>query len=161
MAQACRVGGALICDGEEETHTELASFLCRKGFGVDAAVEHIQAVWEPTPAPAWVTAVPSRNDDEHVTDLARRIAAGLEVPYEPALRKVKSTDPQHELANSYQKRWNVEDAFEATAGVRSDPVLLVDETVNSRWTLTEAGLTLRDGGSGVVYPFALAERSKW
>ncbi|QWC18049.1 RecQ family ATP-dependent DNA helicase [Halorubrum sp. 2020YC2] len=128
---------------------------------VDAAVEHIQAVWEPTPAPAWVTAVPSRNDDEHVTDLAQRIAAGLGVPYEPALRKVKSTDSQHELANSYQKRWNVEDAFEVTAGVRSDPVLLVDETVNSRWTLTEAGLTLRDGGSGIVYPFALAERGKW
>jgi ATP-dependent DNA helicase RecQ len=128
---------------------------------VEAAVDHIQTVWEPTPGPAWVTAVPSGDEGSQVADLAQRIAEGLGLPYETALQKVKTTDPQHELANSYQKRWNVEGAFEATESIRSGPVLLVDDTVNSRWTLTEAGLTLRDADSGPVYPFALAERSKW
>lgn len=128
---------------------------------VKAAVEYIQSVWEPDPAPAWVTAVPSRGEEDQVTDLARRIANGLGLPFEAALRKVNSTESQHELANSYQKRWNVEDAFEVTGAVRPDPVLLVDDTVDSRWTLTEAGMTLRDGDSGFVYPFALAEYSKW
>jgi ATP-dependent DNA helicase RecQ len=128
---------------------------------VETAVEHIQTVWEPTPAPTWVTAVPSCDGDDQVSDLASRIAEGLGLPYESALRKVESTDPQHELANSYQKCWNIEDAFEVTDSVRSDPVLLVDDTVNSRWTLMEAGLTLRDDDSGIVYPFALAERSNW
>ncbi|RXK48070.1 RecQ family ATP-dependent DNA helicase [Halorientalis pallida] len=128
---------------------------------VEAAVEHIQTVWEPTPAPTWVTAIPSQDEDAQVADLASRIADGLGLPFETALRKVSQTDPQHELSNSYQKRWNVEGAFEVTEAVRSDPVLLVDETVNSRWTLTEAGMTLRDNDSGAVYPFVLAKRNTW
>jgi ATP-dependent DNA helicase RecQ len=55
----------------------------------------------------------------------------------------------------------VEGAFEVTGAVRSDPVLLVDETVGSRWSVTEASFALRDTGSGPVYPFALAERNRW
>ncbi|WP_424016207.1 RecQ family ATP-dependent DNA helicase (plasmid) [Halorientalis pallida] len=128
---------------------------------VKAAVNHIQTVWEPTPMPTWVTAVPSRSEDDQVANLASRIAEGLDLPYETALQKVEQTDPQHELANSYQKRWNVKDVFDVKGSIPSDPVLLVDGTVNSRWTLTEAGLQLRDNDSGPVYPFALAKRSYW
>ena len=40
--------------------------------------------------------------------------------------------------------------------VGSGPVLLVDDLVDSRWTLTVAGSLLRGAGSGPVYPFALA-----
>jgi len=126
---------------------------------VDAAVEHVQDVWDPSPEPVWVTAVPSRSELDQVRDLAKRIARGLGIPYEDALHKVEPTMPQDQLANSYQKRWNVEGVFEAV-DVRSDPVLLVDDTVNSRWTLTEAGMTLRDADSGVVYPLALAKRTR-
>ncbi|WP_415378896.1 RecQ family ATP-dependent DNA helicase [Halosimplex sp. TS25] len=128
---------------------------------VDASVDHVEEVWKPTPAPAWVTAVPSLSETDRVTDLAKRIADGLGLPYVDALRKVEPTAPRDELANSYQKRWDVEGVFEVTASVRPDPVLLVDEAVDTRWTLTEAGMTLRDGDSGVVYPFALAERTGW
>jgi ATP-dependent DNA helicase RecQ len=127
---------------------------------VDAAVEHIERDWEIDPEPTWVTAVPSHSGRGQVAALAERIADGLGLPYEDALRKTEETRPQRELANSYQKRWNIEDVFEATEPVRQEPVLLVDDTVNSRWTLTEAGMTLRDGNSGVVYPFALAERTR-
>jgi ATP-dependent DNA helicase RecQ len=42
------------------------------------------------------------------------------------------------------------------AAVRSGPVLLVDDLVDSRWTLTVAGSLLRDHGAGPVLPFALA-----
>ena len=42
------------------------------------------------------------------------------------------------------------------AAVRSGPVLLVDDLVDSRWTLTVAGSLLRDAGAGPVFPFALA-----
>ncbi|WP_206425026.1 RecQ family ATP-dependent DNA helicase [Halosimplex salinum] len=129
---------------------------------VDAAVEHVQEVWEPTPEPTWVAAVPSTSaETDRVADLAERIAQGLGLPYEDALRKVGSTAPDGELKNSYQKRWDVEGVFEATKWVRPGPVLLVDDTVDTRWTLTEAGMTLRDGGSGDVYPLALAERTGW
>jgi ATP-dependent DNA helicase RecQ len=35
--------------------------------------------------------------------------------------------------------------------------LLVDDIVDSRWTLTVIGAALRAAGSGEVYPFALAQ----
>ena len=40
-----------------------------------------------------------------------------------------------------------------------DRVLLVDDVVDSRWTLTVASVILRQHGSGPVYPFALAKAS--
>jgi ATP-dependent DNA helicase RecQ len=39
------------------------------------------------------------------------------------------------------------------------PVLLVDDMVDSGWTLTLAAVLLQDHGSGPVYPFALAKAS--
>jgi ATP-dependent DNA helicase RecQ len=36
------------------------------------------------------------------------------------------------------------------------PVLLVDDLVDSRWTMTVAGRALRRAGAGSVLPFALA-----
>ena len=43
----------------------------------------------------------------------------------------------------------------ALAGVNG-PVLLVDDLVSSRWTLTVAGRALRQTGVPAVLPFALA-----
>jgi ATP-dependent DNA helicase RecQ len=42
------------------------------------------------------------------------------------------------------------------SAVRPGPVLLVDDIVDSGWTLTVAGSLLRTHGSGEVHPFALA-----
>ncbi|MGH8776360.1 MAG: recombinase RecQ, partial [Jiangellaceae bacterium] len=39
----------------------------------------------------------------------------------------------------------------------SPVVLLVDDLVDSRWTVTVAGRLLRDAGAGAVLPFALAQ----
>lgn len=128
---------------------------------VAAAVHHIKTEWDPSPAPLWVTAIPSRTDDWRIQDLAQRIASELGLEYVQAIEQVQDIHPQHELANSYQKRWNVEGAFKATETVRSKPVVLINDTVGSRWMFTEISLVLRDAGSGPVYPFALAERSKW
>ncbi|HYH45640.1 MAG TPA: phosphoribosyltransferase, partial [Thermoanaerobaculia bacterium] len=36
------------------------------------------------------------------------------------------------------------------------PVLLVDDVVDSRWTMTIAAALLRQAGSGPVWPVALA-----
>ena len=43
----------------------------------------------------------------------------------------------------------------ALAGL-DGPVLLVDDLVDSRWTVTVAGQALRRAGAGGVLPFALA-----
>ena len=36
-------------------------------------------------------------------------------------------------------------------------VLIIDDMVDSRWTLTYSTYLLRDNGAGRVYPFALAK----
>lgn len=41
--------------------------------------------------------------------------------------------------------------------LRREPVLLVNDLVDSRWTLTVAAWLLRLHGSGEVWPFALAQ----
>ena len=38
-------------------------------------------------------------------------------------------------------------------------VLLVDDVVDSRWTLTVCGYRLMEAGCEAVYPFALADSS--
>ena len=47
---------------------------------VAASVELIAEQWRPEPAPTWVAWVPSRRRPGPVADLARRIAAGLDLP---------------------------------------------------------------------------------
>ena len=70
------------------------------------------------------------------------------------------TEPQKTRANSFQQVQNLLGAFlvdEAT--VRAEPVLLVDDMVDSKWTFTILTVLLRKVGSGPVYPFALADSS--
>ena len=65
------------------------------------------------------------------------------------------------MENSYQQAHNLRDAFEVeNHRVRSAPVLLVDDMVDSRWTLTVVAAHLRLAGAGQVFPLALAETGK-
>ena len=41
-----------------------------------------------------------------------------------------------------------------------EKVLLVDDVVDSKWTLTACGYYLSEGGCKEVYPFALADSSQ-
>jgi ATP-dependent DNA helicase RecQ len=123
--------------------------------------------WHPEPFPEWVTAVPSLRRRELVPDLAARLASALGLTYRAALIKVRETQPQKLMANGYQQATNVADAFEAAADqVLDGPVFLVDDIVDSRWTVTECGARLREAKSGPVYAVALASaessgRSDW
>jgi ATP-dependent DNA helicase RecQ len=92
-----------------------------------------------------------------VPSFARRLATGLGLPFEEVVRKVGENRPQAETFNSAQQLRNVWRAFETTGTVHDGPVLLVDDTVDSRWTLTVVAAALREAGSGPVVPFALAD----
>jgi len=39
-------------------------------------------------------------------------------------------------------------------------VLLIDDIVDSKWTMTVCGKELRVNGAGLVYPFALASATE-
>jgi ATP-dependent DNA helicase RecQ len=134
---------------------------------VTASGELIQRKWKPMPAPEWVTAIPSQRHSELVREFAERLAAVLDLPFVPVLRKCGQTTAQKEMQNSAMQLRNLVKAFEVAAArneskdtrIPSGPVLLVDDVVDSRWTLTWAAVLLRQHGSGPVYPFALAKAS--
>jgi ATP-dependent DNA helicase RecQ len=110
-----------------------------------------------TSQPAWVTCVPSLQHLELVADLAQRVAARLTLPFVPAVRKVHANRPQKDMENSWQQVHNLDGVFriDSWPGMKG-PVLLVDDIVDSRWTLTVIAALLRQEGSGPVFPFVLA-----
>ncbi len=61
------------------------------------------------------------------------------------------------MENSAQQFGNVHDAFEVVQPVPDLPVLLVDDIVDSGWTLTVLGVALREAGSGPVHPLVLSQ----
>ena len=124
---------------------------------VAAARDLIRDRWQPEPAPKWVAHVPSLRRPELVPDFASRLAQSLGLACKDVVVKVRHTEPQKTMRNSQQQYRNVRDAFEITGEVPSGPVLLVDDMVDSRWTLTVVGLLLLEAGAGPVLPFALAD----
>ncbi|MDE0135557.1 MAG: RecQ family ATP-dependent DNA helicase [Acidimicrobiaceae bacterium] len=124
---------------------------------VRASVKLIKKRWRPEPSPTWVTFVPSLRHPELVPEFARRLAEALGLPCQDVIVKTRESVPQKVLQNSQQQFRNVAHAFEVPSDVPDGPVLLVDDVVDSRWTLTVIGQKLREAGSGEVFPFALAD----
>jgi ATP-dependent DNA helicase RecQ len=120
---------------------------------IDAAVRLVQA-WAPEPAPEWVTAVPSTSPV--VADAAERLAAALGLPFHDVLARRGEPRPQAEMENSANQVGNVYRSFKVKAYVPESPGLLVDDLVDTRWTLTIAGMMLRIAGAGPIHPLALA-----
>jgi len=128
---------------------------------VAAAVEMVRERWRPRPAPEWVTCVPSLERPDLVPDLAERIASSLKLPFARCVNKKFPTRPQKSMENSYQQAHNLEDAFSIdTREVRAEPVLLVDDMVDSGWTFTVVAAHLLERGSGPVFPLALAKTAR-
>ncbi len=119
--------------------------------------------WQAQPKPAWVTAVPSLRHPDLVPDFARRLAVALNLPYHGVIVKTDLRREQKEMENSVQQARNVDGSLAIQTGGRPMPrgaVLLVDDMVDSRWTLTIAAWLLRSNGSGEVFPLALALTSR-
>jgi len=113
--------------------------------------------WNPQPAPAWVTCIPSLRHPNLVPEFARRLAAALSLPFHPVLEKTDDRPEQKTMANSTQQARNIDGSLRVSAGLPTGPVLLVDDMVDSRWTFTVAAWLLRSHGSSDVWPLALAQ----
>jgi ATP-dependent DNA helicase RecQ len=107
-----------------------------------------------------VTAVPSLRRPDLVPEFAQRLATALDLPFLPVLAKLCETRPQRELANSHYQAQNLSGAFVVRGAPPEGAVLLVDDVVDSRWTLTVATALLREAGSGPVYPFAICSAAR-
>ena len=114
--------------------------------------------WNPQPAPTWVTCVPSLRHPDLVPNLTQRLAVALGLPFHPVIIKTDNRPEQKTMANSVQQARNVDGSLALSgAPLPAGPVLLVDDMVDSRWTLTVAAWLLRSNGSGAVWPLALSE----
>ncbi len=122
-----------------------------------SACASLVGTWDPRPRPLWVTCVPSRRHPDLVPGLARRLAATLGLPFNSVLEKTEERPEQKTMANGVQQARNVDGSLALTADTLPEgPVLLVDDMVDSRWTLTVAAWLLRSHGSGEVFPLVLA-----
>jgi ATP-dependent DNA helicase RecQ len=141
--------GKLVREGKY-VHNRFADDL------VTASATLIRERWRPEPAPEWVTAIPSRRHPHLVYDFAAQLAIALQLPFVPVLERVADAPEQKTMANSTMQARNVKNTLAVAGKVLPGPVLLVDDIVDSGWTLTFAGWLLRTHGSGVVHPFVLA-----
>ncbi len=126
---------------------------------VHTVVEMLKDRWQPTPAPEWVTCVPSLNHPTLVPDFAVRLADALGLPFKPVVKKVKENEPQKVQQNRFHQCRNLDGVFGIEGSVPKGPVLLVDDVVDSGWTLTIAAALLLNAGSGPVWPCALTTSS--
>lgn len=123
---------------------------------VEALTEMINERWKPEPKPEWITCVPSLNHKELVPEFTKRLSDRLEIPFYNIVKKVKSNSLQKLMQNRYYRCNNLDGAFEIGSNIPDTPVLLVDDIVDSGWTLTVISVLLRRAGSGPVFPVVLA-----
>ena len=123
---------------------------------VEACVELLRG-WNQDPAPQWVTCIPSQRHPELVPDFAERLGAAAGLPFRSLLIKVEDRPKQKTMENSAQQASNVWGSLALDGTPPAEPVLLVDDIVDSRWTFTVAAWLLRSEGSGEVWPLALAK----
>jgi ATP-dependent DNA helicase RecQ len=125
---------------------------------VTACVEMLQD-WSPDPTPKWVTCVPSLRHPALVPDFAARLAVAIGLPFVACIEIRRANRTQKEMENSYQQVRNLDGVFRVTEGCLDGECLLVDDMVDSGWTLTVISALLRLAGCSAVYPLALALNS--
>ncbi len=125
-----------------------------------AACVRVLADWGWTERPVAVVAMASRSKPQLVGTLARGIADIGRLPLLGALDLVDGGPTGGPGGNSAFRLAGVWGRFSAAGlDVPAGPVLLVDDLVDSRWTITVAARELRSAGATGVLPFTLALRA--
>jgi ATP-dependent DNA helicase RecQ len=119
--------------------------------------------WDWAERPAAIVSIPSRHRPVLIDSLARGLSALGRLPYLGSLDLVAGGPVGTPGGNSVYRLGSVWQRFEVSpaladelAALEGRPVLLVDDLVDSRWTMTIAGRSLRNAGVSSVLPFALA-----
>ena len=153
----CKYGdpglGELVRQGKYSAEKRFCDELVERGAEVVQALAKEKGITH-------ITCVPSLRSDL-VPDYARRLAKACGLPFVELLQK-SSADQQKTMENSSHQCANAFQSFSVMNGVQTLPrkVLLVDDMVDSKWTLTVCGCRLMEKGCQEVYPFALADSSQ-
>ena len=123
---------------------------------VNAAFYLISKQWTPNPFPKWITYIPSASRSRVIVDFAIRLGIILRLPVLDVIAISNTSKiPIHKYENSQQQVENSINNWMVKASVCMSPVLLIDDFINSRWTVTIVGRMLRINGVDKVYPFTL------
>jgi ATP-dependent DNA helicase RecQ len=130
---------------------------------VDAVVK-VLAAWGWANRPAAVATMPSRTRPVLISSLGQRIAAIGRLSYAGALSYASAFGPGYRRHNSAQRLHSLWHALtvpdDLAAAVKANagagPVLLVDDQIDTGWTMTVAAMLLRKAGASGVLPLALA-----
>ena len=119
----------------------------------------VLASWDWAQRPAAVVHVGSLRRPQLIGDLAARLAElGRLTDLGPVTHVGQSSTGRTNSALRLRDVWTGYDVPGAlSAGLTGQPVLLVDDYVDSGWTFTVVTRLLRQAGAGEVYPFALAQ----
>lgn len=119
----------------------------------------VLAEWGWDERPVAVVALPSRRRPLLVDSLARGLAEIGRLPYAGALTPRDGGPTGGPGGNSAFRLAGVWGRLDASGlPIPDGPVLLVDDLVDSRWTMTVAAREVRLAGASAVLPFALALR---
>ncbi|HEU5160721.1 MAG TPA: RecQ family ATP-dependent DNA helicase [Streptosporangiaceae bacterium] len=129
---------------------------------VDAVVK-VLAAWDWAARPTGVVTIGSRTRPQLVGDLGRRIAQLGRLPYLGEIVPVGPPLPrQHNSAQRLRSLWTalaVPDDLRAEVPRSPGPILLIDDRVETGWTMTVAAKLLREAGAPAVLPLTLATQS--
>jgi ATP-dependent DNA helicase RecQ len=125
------------------------------------AVVQVLTGWDWAQRPVAVVTMPSRTRPIMIGSLGQRIAVTGRLEHLGGLGYAGDGPPgrQHNSAQRLAALWRaltVPEALGAALAELDGPVLLVDDRIDTGWTMTVAAKLLRDAGAPAVLPFALA-----
>ncbi|XVQ09034.1 RecQ family ATP-dependent DNA helicase [Spirillospora sp. CA-255316] len=124
------------------------------------AVVKVLAAWDWPRRPAGVVTVGSRSRPRLVEGLGRRLAEIGRLPYLGGFVPLGEPVPRrHNSAQRLRSVWHaltLPDDVAAAVGGADGPVLLVDDRLETGWTMTVAARRLREAGAPAVLPLTLA-----
>lgn len=129
-----------------------------------AACVRALAEWGWQERPAAIVTVPSRRHPLLIESLAEGLSQAGRLPHLGSLEHAQGGPTGEPGGNSAYRLAGVWDRFAVPPQLAEDlaslnrPVLLIDDLVDSRWTLTVTARALRLAGAPGVLPFALALR---
>jgi ATP-dependent DNA helicase RecQ len=125
-------------------------------------VVKVLAAWDWSQRPTGIVTVPSRARPVLITSLGQRIAQVGRLPYLGSLGYASSDGPGSRRHNSAQRLHSLWHAFTVPDDLRealsrpTGPLLLIDDRIETGWTMTIAAKQLREVGAPAVLPLAFA-----
>jgi ATP-dependent DNA helicase RecQ len=126
------------------------------------AVVKVLAAWGWSQRPVAIVTLPSRTRPVLITTLGQRIADIGRLPYLGSLGYASPDGPgprRHNSAQRLRSLWDaltVPDSLRGALGQLTGPLLLIDDRIESGWTMTVAAKHLREAGAPAILPLAMA-----